>query len=51
MEEQIVLPGEISSDYGICVRTGDFVKVVKSEDAIRGVYTYNNKDDIDKLTL
>ncbi len=42
--------GEILSDYGIYVRTGDFCKSNKSDDSIRvSLHVYNNKEDIDKL--
>ena len=42
--------GEILSDYGIYVRTGDFCKSGKSDDSIRvSLHVYNNKEDIDKL--
>ena len=42
--------GEILSDYGIYVRTGDFCKSGKSDDSIRAsLHVYNNKEDIDKL--
>ena len=42
--------GEILSDYGIYVRTGDFCKSGQSDDAIRvSLHVYNNKEDIDKL--
>ena len=42
--------GEILSDYGIYVRTGNFCKSGKSDDSIRvSLHVYNNKEDIDKL--
>lgn len=42
--------GEVLSDYGIYVRTGDFCKSVPDEDSIRvSLHIYNTEEDIDKL--
>ena len=42
--------GEVLSDYGIYVRTGDFCKSTNNEDWIRiSLHIYNSKQDIDKL--
>ena len=42
--------GEILSDYGIYVRTGDFCKSTNEENYVRvSIHIYNNKEDIDKL--
>lgn len=42
--------GEILSDYGICVRTGNFCKNNEEEDSIRiSIHIYNNRNDICKF--
>jgi len=42
--------GEVLSDYGIYVRTGDFCKTIPDDNSIRvSLHIYNTKEDIDKL--